>query len=174
MAIHRGKSAGGERLLPALLDRLTDLEPDKSTEAADKRAMSKPQFRRSVLRDLAWLMNSTNAESDCNFEGFHLARHSVVNYGLPSLSGKRLSELDWPMLEMGMREAIAMFEPRILPETLEVKAIKNGNALDQHNLVAFEIRGQLWSEPYPIELLLRSSIDLESGHVVVQDTTGVG
>jgi type VI secretion system protein ImpF len=173
MAIQRTKSAGGERLLPALLDRLTDLEPQKYTESADMRAMSKPQFRRSVLRDLAWLMNTTHAASEIDFEGFDAARQSVINYGLPSLSGKRLSELDWPLLETGLRDAIATFEPRILPDTLEVKAVRSANSLDHHNLVAFEIRGLLWSEPYPIELLLRSQIDLESGQVTVSDNGGL-
>lgn len=172
MAIPRTRSSGGERLLPALLDRLTDLEPRKSTESADSRAMSKSQFRRSVLRDLAWLMNTTHAESEVDFEGFDAARQSVINYGLPSMSGKRLSELDWPHLEASLRDAIALFEPRILPETLEVKAVSSANAMDHHNLVAFEIRGLLWSEPYPIELLLRSQIDLESGQVVVSDSGG--
>lgn len=134
--------------------------------------MSKTQFRRSVLRDLAWLMNTTHAESEIAFEGFDAARLSVINYGLPSMSGKRLSELDWPNLEASLRDAITTFEPRILPETLEVKAVRSENAMDHHNLVAFEIRGLLWSEPYPIELLLRSQIDLESGQVVVSDSGG--
>jgi type VI secretion system protein ImpF len=172
MASPRAKSSGGERLLPALLDRLTDLEPEKSSESVEARAMSKAQFRRSVLRDLSWLMNATNAENELDFSGFPESRLSVINYGLPSLSGKRLSELDWTALELQIRDAIATFEPRILPETLEVKAIMSPKALDHHNLVAFEIRGQLWSEPYPIELLLRSRIDLESGQVVVQDGGG--
>lgn len=134
--------------------------------------MSKSQFRRSVLRDLAWLMNATHAESEIDFEGFDAARQSVINYGLPSMSGKRLSELDWPNLEASLRDAITTFEPRILPETLEVKAVRSENAMDHHNLVAFEIRGLLWSEPYPIELLLRSQIDLESGQVVVSESGG--
>jgi type VI secretion system protein ImpF len=172
MATPRAKSAGGERLLPALLDRLTDLDPGKTTEAMDERAMSKSQFRRSVLRDLAWLMNTTNAECETDFTGFEEARRSAINYGLLSLSGKRLSELDWPSLENDLREAIVVFEPRILPETLEVKAVTSPDSMDHHNLVAFEIRGQLWSEPYPIELLLRSHIDLESGQVIVRDNGG--
>ena len=40
------------------------------------------------------------------------------------------------------------------------------SSLDHHNVLSFEIRGQLWSLPYPLELLLRSNIDLESGQVV--------
>jgi type VI secretion system protein ImpF len=41
-----------------------------------------------------------------------------------------------------------------------------------HNLIMFEIRGQIWSVPYPIEMLLKSSIDLETGAVTLQDQLG--
>ncbi len=164
------RSSGGERLLPALLDRLTDHEPEKRTEAVDARSMNKSQFRRCVLRDLSWLMNATDLSTEIDFEGFDAAFSSVINFGLPPLSGKRISELDWPRLETGIKEAIMRFEPRILPETLDVNIVTSARSMDHHNLVAFEIRGQLWSEPYPIELLLRTQLDLESGQVVVHDS----
>lgn len=161
-----------ERLLPALIDRLTDLDPDKSTETADLRSMSKTQFRNSVLRDLSWLMNSTNVESEIEFSGLQMAENSVINFGVPSLAGKRFSDMDWHQLEVGLRKAIIAFEPRILPETINIKAINSSSALDHHNLIALDIRGQLWAEPYPIELLLRSQIDLESGQVILLENGG--
>jgi hypothetical protein len=40
-----------ERLQPALLDRLTDEEPDKQVEGPDKRVLNKVQLRQAVLRD---------------------------------------------------------------------------------------------------------------------------
>jgi hypothetical protein len=63
---HRPDDGGGwwlrhlpsERLQPALLDRLTDDEPDKNRRA-DKRVLTKTQLRQAVLRDLAWLFNTT-------------------------------------------------------------------------------------------------------------------
>ena len=41
--------------------------------------------------------------------------------------------------------------------------------MDSHNVLAVVIRGQLWSIPYPLEMLLRSDIDLETGQVVLHD-----
>jgi len=52
-----------ERLQPALLDRLTDDEPDKKLEPREMRVLSKRKLRESVLRDLAWLFNSTKLET---------------------------------------------------------------------------------------------------------------
>ena len=40
------------------------------------------------------------------------------------------------------------------------------------NQMTMEIRGQLWSEPYPIDLLLRSRVDLESGQILPEDLLG--
>ena len=42
-----------DRLQPALLDRLTDDEPEKKQEPRESRVLSKKQLRQSVLRDLA-------------------------------------------------------------------------------------------------------------------------
>ena len=52
-----------ERLQPSLLDRLIDDEPEKTVEAPDQRVLSKARLRQAVLRDLAWLFNTTRLES---------------------------------------------------------------------------------------------------------------
>ena len=52
-----------DRLQPALLDRLTDDEPDKKVEPREARVLSKRRMRESVLRDLAWLFNATQLEA---------------------------------------------------------------------------------------------------------------
>jgi type VI secretion system protein ImpF len=46
-----------ERLQPSLLDRLTDNEPDTKVESRAQRVLSINRLKRSVLRDLAWLLN---------------------------------------------------------------------------------------------------------------------
>ena len=53
-----------DRLQPALLDRLTDDEPDKKLEPREHRVLSKSRLRQAVLRDLAWLFNATRLEAD--------------------------------------------------------------------------------------------------------------
>jgi len=36
-----------------------------------------------------------------------------------------------------------------------------------HNALSFEIEGDLWAQPVALPLLLRTDLDLESGHVQV-------
>jgi type VI secretion system protein ImpF len=169
-----------DRLQPALLDRLTDEQPDRTEEPRDRRVMSKSQLRQAVLRDLAWLFNATRVERnhvpiDARLPtGVDLSeapevRKSVVNYGLPALSGRAAVSMDIMELERAIRQAIMDFEPRILASTLRVKAIVAASEIHHHNVIGVEIQGQLWSQPVPLELLVRTEIDLETGKVEIAD-----
>ncbi|HKQ26848.1 MAG TPA: type VI secretion system baseplate subunit TssE [Burkholderiales bacterium] len=158
-----------ERLQPALLDRLTDDEPDKNVEATDKRVLNKAQMRQAVLRDLAWLFNTTELGSGEDLSGTPRVQRSVLNFGLPALAGESASALDPTDLERGVREAILAYEPRILPSSLRVRTIVTETQLDQHNVVSVEIEGFLWAQPVPLALLLRTELDLETGRVEITD-----
>lgn len=158
-----------DRLQPALLDRLTDEEPEKRLERREQRVMSKSRMRQAVLRDLAWLFNATRLEAEMDLAHVPYAQRSVINFGLPSLSGKPASSLEVPDLERAIRQAIIDFEPRILPNTLEVKALIETHDLDHHNVIGVQIHGQLWAQPVPLELLIRTEIDLETGKVQIAD-----
>ncbi|WP_028310745.1 type VI secretion system baseplate subunit TssE [Derxia gummosa] len=159
-----------ERLQPALLDRLTDLDPTRSQEAREQRLLGRNQLRDAVLRDLGWLLNSTRP-NDIDAADRPNVRRSVLAYGLPALSGTTASSLDVRSLEAQVRQVIIDFEPRIVPNTLEVQAQLADNVLDSHNVLSFSIRGQLWSVPVPLEMLLRTEVDLESGQVQIEDLT---
>jgi type VI secretion system protein ImpF len=93
----------------------------------------------------------------------------VLNFGLPALSGQLASKVDVTVLERAIRQAILRYEPRILPETLAVRALEASSVLDTHNVIEFEIRGHLWAQPVPLEILLRTQLDLEAGQVEVRD-----
>ena len=160
------------RLQPALLDRLTDEHPGDRIEADDHRVMSKTQLRQAVLRDLGALFNAVQPLGAVAAEDPLLAG-CVLNFGLPPLSGQLASKLDIGVLEAQIREAIVRFEPRILADTLQVKAQESASVLDTHNVIEFEIRGHLWSQPVPLEILLRTQLDLEAGQVEVRDLASV-
>lgn len=158
-----------ERLQPALLDRLTDEDPDTKVEGSDKRVLNKAQLRQAVLRDLAWLFNTTTLESGEDLSSTPYVQRSVLNFGLPALAGETASTLDPTDLERGVREAILAYEPRILPSSLRVRTIVTETQLDQHNVVSVEIEGFLWAQPVPLEMLLRTELDLETGRVEITD-----
>ena len=160
------------RLQPALLDRLTDDARGERVEADDHRVMSKAQLRQAVLRDLSALFNAVQPLGAAA-DAYPLLADSVLNYGLPPLSGQLASRLDVGLLERAIRQAIVRYEPRILADTLQVRALEATSVLDTHNVIEFEIRGHLWSQPVPLEILLRTQLDLEAGQVEVRDAAAV-
>jgi type VI secretion system protein ImpF len=160
-----------DRLQPALLDRLTDYAPQSQVEADDTRVMSKSQIREAVLRDLSWLLNSVQPLGAQLAQSFPQAADSVLNYGLPPMSGQLASRIDVSLLERTLKQAILRFEPRVMEDSLEVKAVEASSVLDTHNVIEFEIRGFMWAQPVPLELLLRTQVDLEAGQVEVRDAS---
>jgi type VI secretion system protein ImpF len=155
-----------DRLYPSLLDRLIDDEPGKLTEPRENRAASLQKLRDNVLRDLNWLFNAVQSSESLNND--ELLTGSVINYGLPPLAGRPASQYEVTELSRVLRDVILRFEPRIIAHTLKVRAEKM--SADSHNVLGFRIEGQLWSQPVPLEIYMRTEIDLESGMTNVMET----
>lgn len=158
-----------DRLQPALLDRLSDDDPTTTVEAPEQRVIARSRLRELVLRDLSWLFNATQPGAAIDFAGVPHARNSVLNYGLPPLSGQTASTIDVTGLEARVRQAIVDHEPRILKESLSVQVVISDDQMHHHNQIGFRITGQLWAQPVPLELLLHTDIDLETGRVAIRE-----
>jgi type VI secretion system protein ImpF len=151
-----------ERLQPCLLDRLTDEQPAVHVEGRDRRVVSIRQLRDAVLRDTAWLLNASAHLTPEEAAECPLAARSVVNFGMPDLTGMTASSVNTDSVEEMVREAVERFEPRILAGTVRVVA-RSGAEENSHNAIVFEIHGDLWAQPVPEPLYLRTEIDLETG-----------
>lgn len=165
-----------DRLQPSLLDRLIDSAPQEARESVEARILSRAQLRAAVLRDLTWLFNTTRPEPEPASERkdevalwarYAEARRSVLNFGMPAFAGITLSSLDRLAMERAVIESIRCFEPRIDADTLDVEISINPYA--HHNTVQLKIRGQLWAQPVPLELMLAAEVDVETGFTRVRD-----
>jgi type VI secretion system protein ImpF len=157
-----------EKLQPSLLDRLTDEEPERLKEAPDRRFLTLERLRAVVKRDLAWLLNTGNLASIQDLTEYPEVERSVINYGMRDLTGSSLSGVDVAEIEQMVKQAIIDFEPRILPDSVRVRATVDRNRMSQ-NAVNFVIEGELWAYPAPVDIVLQSEVDLESGLVNVRD-----
>lgn len=162
-----------ERLQPSLLDRLTDDEPRVEQESRDKRVLSMRRLRESVLRDLAWLLNASRMDALQNLDNYPFVAHSVVNYGMPDVTGLTASGMDLGAIERAMRDAIWDFEPRILRNTVKVSARTNPEEMT-HNALTFDIEGELWAQPVPLRIYLKTELDLEVGAIRVAEQSAKG
>ena len=157
-----------DRLQPSLLDRLTDEEPHKKVESRDRRDLSVKRLREAVLRDLAWLLNTENLTATQDLEDYPLVAGSVLNYGIPVMAGHSLSGSDLKRNERLIQEAVLAFEPRILRDTLKVHVNVRDDKMSR-NAMSFDIEGELWAQPMPLHLLVRSRLDLETGDVKITE-----
>ena len=162
-----------ERLLPSLLDRLLDDEPHKREESRERRAFSLADLRRAVRRDLEWLLNTVSLESVATLDAEPEVRDSVINFGMPALSGLSPNKAGRAIVQKRLREAIVAFEPRILRDSLRVvlEESDDRNTADARadGSLVFRIEGMLWGQPLPEPLYLRTAVDLERSRVSVSD-----
>lgn len=159
-----------ERLQPSLLDRLTDDEPDKTVESRERRVMSVRTLREGVLRDLAWLLNTTNLFSVRGNEQLPHLSNCVVNYGMPDISGISMAGMNLGDLERGIRQAIWDFEPRLIRASVSVRAVAAEDS--KNNKITFEIEGDMWAQPYPERLYLKTELDIDRASIRLTEIPG--
>ena len=152
-----------DRLQPCLLDRLTDDEPEVSGESRDKRIVSLQRYKNAVLRDLEMLLNSKRHPLHDNIYEFSEAARSVLNFGILDICGTPVLNAKPTEIESHVKEAIIYFEPRISQRTLTVRMI---SPLDSEYIrsISFEIEAELWAQPLPDRLFVKTEVDLETGH----------
>lgn len=160
-----------ERLQPSLLDRLTDDEPHKAEESREKRVISATRLRECVTRDVAWLLNCVNLGSEEDLAEHPEVARSVLNFGIPDLTGTALSGVDASVLQRRLREAILAFEPRLTPATLQVSVSTDADRMDGRSLT-FRIESEMWAQPIPLNLYLKTEVDLETGRFNVAESYG--
>ncbi len=158
-----------DRLQPALLDRLTDDSPQETLESREQRVLTLDRLRDVVLRDLGWLLNSQNFECVDDLKDYPEVRSSVINYGIPVLAGMLASGMELRKLEQEVATAIRRFEPRIIADSLAVRVLYSDEAKGRQSL-AFEVDGELWAQPLPLRMYLRTELDLETGDVTIHES----
>lgn len=158
-----------ERLQPSLLDRLADDNPEEKTEPPSNRFLSVQQLRRFVQRDIGWLFNAADLQSIV--EGYTEVERSVLNFGIPDLAGFTVSSLDVGALENAIRTALERYEPRLIRQSIRLRAEVDQDSMS-HNTLILHIACELWATPAPIEMVLRTALDFESGKVSVTEVAG--
>lgn len=156
----------GDRLQPSLLDRLTDQQPGSLKETRESRVIDLNRLREIIQRDLSWLLNTHNAESHFDPEHFPMVAHSVINYGLAEVAGEYSTDEKAESIRRAIEQAISAFEPRIIEGSVDV--LLRGETDDNDMTVGLDIRADMWAQPMPLELFLRSKVDLTTGEVAVE------
>ncbi len=155
-----------ERLQPSLLDRLTDNEPGSLKESRDIRVIDVMRLREIIQRDLSWLLNTSNIENTFDSEVYPNVARSVLNYGLTEVSGTYSTSERAELIRRSIEQAISAHEPRIIEGSVDVALTAEDDGADM--MVSLNIRADMWAQPLPLELYLRSRVDVTTGEVSVE------
>jgi type VI secretion system protein ImpF len=121
-----------------------------------------------VKRDLEWLFNAHNLCLDEELDKHYpKTKRSVLNYGITDLTGKTVSSINAKKLEQLLKNSIKYFEPRLMPEKLQVNLLHNKKTAER-NAIFFEIKGELWTGERPIHLEITTQLDLENGSIEIK------
>jgi type VI secretion system protein ImpF len=157
-----------ERLQPFLFDRLMDDTPGASKESREKNVMSTQQLKAALLRDLGDLLNTAAPVSSEGITEFPNIAASVLNYGVPDLTGLTASAVTGASLERDILHAIQLFEPRLEKKSVNVRVLADQEGAHP-NAIVLEIRGQVIANSLPEMLYIKSELDLESGQLAVKE-----
>lgn len=139
-------------VLPSVLDRLIDDEPENQREAPLTSARVLELLRRSIQRDVENLLNTRRRceEIPERLEG------TLAGYGVPDLVGTDLgSARNRRRFLRELERLLALHEPRF--RSVKIKT-KEGTNVTNRSL-QFEIEAVVKAEPAPENISLSSSIE---------------
>lgn len=149
------KPTPDQDLVPSILDRLIDLEPRSSRESQTQRITRIRDLKRSVRRDLEWLLNTRQILVDVPRSMSHL-RDSVLTYGLPDFTHVNLAAPgDRERLLNTIEQALARFEPRLSHVQVTLQ-----EAREFERSIHFRIDAELLVDPEPEPITFDSALEL--------------
>jgi type VI secretion system protein ImpF len=153
-----------ESIVPSILDRLMDDEPEVAREPLPNRFQNLFQLKKSVARDLEALLNTRQEIlAEVSPEFIEVSR-SLVTYGLPDFSSSSvLSTNDRNRIRRALEQAVATFEPRLERVRVHLEAPR-----DQDRTLRFRIEALLRVEPAPEPVTFDAVLRLNTQQYVVQ------
>jgi type VI secretion system protein ImpF len=162
------RSSNERLLLPSVLDRLLDYEPEMSREAVPTANQLLRDLKQSVRRDLENLLN-TRARLQSWPAHLRELQQSLINYGLPDFTGVNLgSSKDRDDFCRIIQAVINQLEPRLIK--VSVVPLTTSEPLDR--TFRFRIDAMLRTEPAPEPIVFDSNVEPATGDVKIREVAG--
>jgi type VI secretion system protein ImpF len=152
---------------PSVLDRLTDEEPRSPADRRVSYLESLQQFKRSVQRDLEWLLNSRRTPDPAP-ESFEELRGSLYHYGIVDVTSLSDSAPSRARLLKQVSEALATFEPRLA--NVRISIVEQEGEAHRREL-RFVIEGTLRVDPSPEQVAFDTVLHFSTGEIDVTRST---
>ncbi|MDR7115398.1 type VI secretion system baseplate subunit TssE [Caulobacter sp. BE254] len=173
------------RINPTLFDKLVadldfdDVRDDPKVEGQVSRAATRRLYpilkierfneaalRATVLRELNWILNTTQFGAIQNLKPYPEVATSVLNYGVPDMAGKLLQRRAVENRAREIKQAIRRFEPRISPQRLDVTATAKDA---KPNAVTFVIRADVTSAVMALPVEFKTDVEIDTGAATLRE-----
>jgi type VI secretion system protein ImpF len=144
----------------SLIDRLVDDDPRAAADRVPGWAESVAALKTSVLRDLAWLLNTRQTPECAPAQAYPELHASLYHYGLPdttSLSAD--ADESRKMLVERIEQCIRLFEPRLA----NVRVVLREDVEGGRHRIPFVIEALLRMEPNPERVEFDTVLEVTSG-----------
>ena len=151
-----------ENIIPSLLDRLIDNDPDLSKETAQDRYLDIRQIKAQVVRDLENLLNTRRHIFDPPDE-FREVNESLFTYGVNDFISQNPGNISVrKAIKQDLEKVIARFEPRLK----NVSVVVEGDSMV--NSLRFRINAMLVVEPESEPVSFDTFFDVNRGEYTVK------
>ena len=151
-------------IVPSILDRLLDDEPEISTEPASTRIKNLRSLEGSVARDLEALLNSRQETLKELPSEFKEVSRSLLTYGLPDFTSfSLLTQDDRLRIRRSVEDAINTFEPRLLRVRVALEAPR-----EHDRGLRFRIDAFLRVDPSPEPVTFDAVLQMNTQQYVIQ------
>ena len=174
------------RINPTLFDKLVadlDIDDVRDDPKVTEGQVSRPATRRlypilkierfneaalraTVLRELNWILNTTNFGAIQNLKPYPEVATSVLNYGVPDMAGKLLQRRAIETRAREIKQAIRRYEPRINPQRLDVTATAKDA---KPNAVTFVIRADVTSAVMALPVEFKTDVEIDTGSATLRE-----
>jgi type VI secretion system protein ImpF len=146
----------------SLLDRLSDLNPQSPREPDLGVWEKRRQFRDSLCRDLAALLNTRRGPQEID-PTYEQANNSLLTFGIVDFTSCNLqSEVEQEQVRRSLERSIRQFEPRL---TRVAVSVEGPDRL--RPVLKFQVTALLRSEPFSDPLLFDVSLHRDSRRISV-------
>ena len=144
----------------SVLDRLID-DPDHPEPRTWDESVA--AFKRAVIRDLEWLLNTRRVHPSAP-EALDLVCNSIYNFGIPDLSSRSAQSMEArTQLQREVQQAIANFEPRL--SKVRVHLVPQPAT---ERSVRFQIEAEMRTDPTPQAVVFETTLDMASKAIALK------
>jgi type VI secretion system protein ImpF len=155
-------------LLPSVLDRLLDANPESTRDPPKSRGQHLAEMRRAVRRDLEALLNTRQRCISWPNDLSELD-HSLISYGIRDFASLNLATTaQREIFCRDVESVIRRNEPRFV--SVSVSLLENSDEVDR--TMRFRIEALMYADPAPETIVLDSFVDPAARGIKVGDDAG--